>query len=187
MLPVTHSLPRLVGLALAYRIIVLLVLVALTSPSLINMPLFDTSPDLLLPKSSALQALVRWDVVWFLKIAGQGGYKNEQETAFGWGWIWTMRIMAAGVGWVREAMGVEPVGRTVSIPDGSGGAAWEGEHIGDLVIGGAAASWIAGIAATVVLHRSVPSPHPKPREERRRARAHTSSSPAPVPSASPSA
>lgn len=126
------SLQTLLLLAVAYRLAV----VALLELVGRLLPLFDSSPDALLPRTSFLQPFVRWDVLWFLPVALRGAYESEQETAFGWGWIGTMRALGKVVRWAR------------------GG---QGELLGaeDVVLGGLLGSWAAGIAATGLLYACV--------------------------------
>ena len=54
-------------------------------------PPYDTSTRLIFPPTSTLletlcQKLTRWDAIYFVK-AAQRGYANEQEWAFGWGFV----------------------------------------------------------------------------------------------------
>ena len=60
---------------------------------------YDTSTSLILPPPTTflrllLQKLTRWDAIYFVK-AAQRGYANEQEWAFGYGFVKAIR----GVRW----------------------------------------------------------------------------------------
>jgi len=64
----------------------LLLAIALLAPA----P-YDTSTSLILPPPTTflqllLQKLTRWDAIYFVK-AAQRGYANEQEWAFGYGFV----------------------------------------------------------------------------------------------------
>lgn len=130
------SLYLLLLLALAYRLAV----VALLELASSLVPLFDPTPDGLLARSSRLQPFVRWDVLWFVPVALRGRYATEQETAFGWGWLGTMRALGGVVWRLRTGEG------------GGGG----GLTVEDVVLGGMAGSWLAGLAATALLYECVP-------------------------------
>ncbi|KAL7415352.1 hypothetical protein BDY24DRAFT_273677 [Mrakia frigida] len=143
--PSSPSLPSLLFLSLSYRLFITFLLRLFT----LYVPLFDRSPDFILPHSSFLQAFVRWDVVWFLRIIQNGGYTHEQETAFAPGWLWVMKKMGSLVGNVKRSGGLEEMSerqsRLASVMGGKG--------VEDLILGGVIASWLAGMMATVVLYR----------------------------------
>lgn len=120
------------GLALGYRLIITSLLQLFASV----VPLFDVSPNAILPPQSFLQPFVRWDVVWFVNIARRGYYAHEQETAFAWGWLGVIRWTGKFVEAVTE--------RRIT-----------GEEAWAFVLGGVMASWSAGIAATILLYLSV--------------------------------
>jgi hypothetical protein len=122
----------LASLALLHRLVTTGILLACQR----LVPAFDASPDLLLGRSSLpLAVFLRWDVVWFLAVALRGDYVHEQETAFGWGWIGSMRLAGRAV---------------VALRGGRGG----GEvAVDDLLLGGVLLSWMAGVAANVVFYR----------------------------------
>ncbi|CED83330.1 Predicted Dolichyl-phosphate-mannose-protein mannosyltransferase [Phaffia rhodozyma] len=76
-----------------------------------------------------------WDVLWFIPVARRGYYAVEQETAFGWGWIWVMRVGGKLLGWLS---GTKPLQGQVEI-----------HHV---VTAGVICSWTAGILAGLVLY-----------------------------------
>jgi hypothetical protein len=127
------SIGSLLALALLYR----LVTVGLLELAAALLLLFDPAPDAFLPRSSALQPFVRWDVLWFLPVALRGGYMAEQETAFGSGWIWTMRALGRVVRTLRE------------------GGQGQDPSVEDVVLGGMVGSWLAGLTATALLYEYV--------------------------------
>lgn len=121
-------------LAVVYR----LAAVGLLELASALVPLFDRAPDDLLPSASPVQPFVRWDVLWFVPVALRGGYAIEQETAFGWGWLGTMRAL----GQVVRRLRTEEAGA--------------GElSVEDVVLGGMVGSWAAGLAATALLYECV--------------------------------
>lgn len=121
------SLSHFLLLAVGYRLVVALYLELVSSV----LPLFDPTPADFLPSTSWLQPFVRWDVLWFLPVALRGSYKHEQETAFGWGWVGTMRALGRVVNWLQGKDELDAA---------------------DLVLGGVVGSWLAGLGATAALY-----------------------------------
>lgn len=92
------------------------------------LPLFDTSPSLLL--SSPPPAL-RWDAIHFASVA-YNGYEYEQQVAFQPGWLAVMRLAGEGVRFIRAASVVE---------------------LKDVILGGTIVANVAFVAATLVLYK----------------------------------
>lgn len=108
--------------------------VTLSSLILLKIPSFDNSSVLLLSPSQAyLEPLIRWDTVYFLKIA-QRGYAGENEMAFMPGLPLTMRWIGRRISWCRsrEEVGVEK-----------------------LIWAGVGSAGIASVGAVVVLYKCV--------------------------------
>lgn len=98
-----HPLASMVALSLLVHAI------TLSSLILLKIPSFDNSSVLLLsPAQRYLEPLIRWDTVYFLKIA-QRGYVGENEMAFMPGLPLCMRWIGTGISWcrARETVGVE--------------------------------------------------------------------------------
>lgn len=129
---IQHDIRQLVLLSFSFRFCTTFLL----RLSTLFLPLFDRSPDLVLSPSSFLHPFVRWDVLWFLPIA-QNGYTFEQQTAFGWGWIWAIKLGAKAISSIT--------GNTA-----------EDVLVQDLILAGVGLSWMAGIGAMVVLYLFVP-------------------------------
>ena len=68
----------------------LILLIAFLSPG----PGYDTSTNLIVPETSAVAKLVRWDAVYFTQIARRH-YVFEQEWAFGWGFTRLLAFLAS--------------------------------------------------------------------------------------------
>lgn len=97
------------------------------------LPSFDDSAKAILGERSQLEGFVRWDTLYFIRIA-QDGYTREQEHAFQPGIAMVLRWSGRQLQAIRGADQLD---------------------IGDLVIGGVVAANLATIAATFVLHRCV--------------------------------
>lgn len=76
----------------------ILISLALLTPS----PSYDTSTSLILQAGSKwalverlCEKLTRWDAIYFVK-AAERGYVNEQEWAFGWGFVQVVSGLARG-------------------------------------------------------------------------------------------
>ncbi|OXG37989.1 GPI mannosyltransferase 2 [Cryptococcus neoformans Gb118] len=92
------------------------------------LPLFDTSPSLLLPSPPPA---LRWDAIHFSSIA-YIGYEYEQQVAFQPGWLAVMRLAGEGVRFIRAAPVVE---------------------LNDVILGGTIVANFAFVAATLVLYK----------------------------------
>ncbi|KJE02009.1 GPI mannosyltransferase 2 [Cryptococcus gattii NT-10] len=92
------------------------------------LPLFDTSPSLLLPSPPPS---LRWDAIHFSSIA-YNGYEYEQQVAFQPGWLAVMRLAGEGVRFIRAASVVE---------------------LKDVILGSTIMANFAFVAATLVLYK----------------------------------
>lgn len=95
------------------------------------LPSFDTSSTLLLASSPQLEPFIRWDTVYFLRVAMRG-YEHEQQAAFMPGLPGVMRGGGEVLRWCRGAIEVQE---------------------GDAVLVGMLASMLAGMGAVVCLYR----------------------------------
>lgn len=125
------SVRGLLACAVLVRIITISLLLVASS----RVPSFDKSALLLLPPSHQyLEPFVRWDTLYFVKIAVKG-YQNEQELAFTPGLPLVMRVVGMGIRLVKGESG------PVEVPD--------------VVMGGMVACFIAGVGATLALYTYV--------------------------------
>jgi hypothetical protein len=120
---------------LTYAVLVRLITITLLLAASSRVPSFDKSAFLLLPPSHHyLEPFVRWDTLYFVKIAFRG-YQNEQELAFTPGLPLVMRIVGMGIRLAKGQSGA------VEVPD--------------VVMGGLVACFIAGVGATLALYKYV--------------------------------
>ena len=106
----------------------------LSSLILLKIPSFDNSSVLLLsPAQLYLEPLIRWDTVYFLKIA-QRGYVGENEMAFMPGLPFCLRWIGQGISWTRgrDQVGVE-----------------------ELIWAGVGSAGVASVGAVIVLYKCV--------------------------------
>ncbi|KAL0640855.1 ER membrane glycoprotein subunit of the GPI transamidase complex-like protein [Maublancomyces gigas] len=90
----------------------ILLSLALLTPS----PSYDTSTSLILkasqlgsgwaPVERLCEKLTRWDAIYFVK-AAERGYINEQEWAFGWGFVQVVSGLARALSFVGADFGLE--------------------------------------------------------------------------------
>ena len=115
--------------AVAARLLTCALLWAL--PTLFRLPAFDTSANALLGQGSQLEGFVRWDTLYFVRIALQG-YTREQEHAFQPGIPFAMAYGGRVVRWTR------------------GGDELDAR---DVVLAGIVLANVAAVGAALVFHR----------------------------------